>query len=87
MKYEDTVMSEKEIIDRVTDFHFGYSSNRHDLVRDAVKVQAKISFKAGTQETLDTAVDCDVLCTESDAQSYGCVACQQFWLKAKKWKL
>ena len=62
MEAEDTVMSEEEIISRVTEFHFHGSNNRHDLVRDAVKAQAEISFKIGmefaiketTLETMET---------------------------------
>ncbi len=43
--------------------------------------------QAGIKEALDLVVDCEVLCTESNAQSCGCTACQQFWIKAKEWKL
>ena len=74
MKAKDIV--EKEVARQA---EFGMEPSWEDFV---IAVQ-----DAGIQEALDLAVDCDVLCTESDAQSCGCAACKQFWIEAKEWKL
>ena len=58
MKAEDTVMGEEEIINRVTKFHFSGSNNRHDLVRDAVKAQAGITFRVAYKQGVEDANKC-----------------------------